>query len=514
MKFKNKLIKISLVLVTFILFIGCESERDVVEKNVNTAADIVSAVTMSSSIIDFSKISPAASVTEKVTIATIGKWNTPDDFPDSPGVLYSEYKIAGEDFARYPRKEDGLLEDFYDIQGYRAYVDVRRSTDGWGDFKVTLRVYPTLSTAVHYTEEIYRLKNDDWTCLINKKTDDCDSTAFESIITKYFNGNVESRKVTWNTYAGGGASVYDSNDFFGMPEKILTDNAYNWVDMNAIDTNGLSKRPQDEFSSIKGEQEFSSDVTVTMANNIGSADIVKTTSAREFYTKLLNNDGNFEDFSKTYSCNAYKNISEGFEQENEIVTVYKVAPVQKNATSRLKELNRKTKITTTKDTASGGVDIDNQTLVTTWRSDLTKSNLVTFVINDKYYKGHTFSGLIRYMYTKEIELNVKELFQNTNKYEGTYSITTYTQASHTGPITKKTKIYVAKLDAFHGLRLYDDKGNLILAFAGDYSNLSIDTKDGSFTGSINDNTFDGKFKINSSKTVYGAMCSVGNVFIK
>ncbi len=255
---------------------------------------------------------------------TIGAWNTPGDFPATPAALFEDDDFSDGTIARYPAASDEYIEDFYDIEGYRAYVELTESTDSWGDYQVNLYVYQTLSAEVKYTREQYRVPADDWTSLIDQTTNAYDPIAYEDIETIYFDDIKEERTVLWTRYVDG--TVYTA-DYFAMPEDF-DDAAYDYpAEITEPDTrtavddegdalyeyavhqdieieNGESEcGGSDDGSDDDSSDDDSSDDGSGDGNDDGDDDYCEESSAEEFYTELIEDDG-LNRYSKTFINNA------------------------------------------------------------------------------------------------------------------------------------------------------------------------------------------------------------------
>jgi len=109
-----------------------------------------------------------------------------DGLPATPADMWDNATMrpTGSDVARFPAT--GYIEDFYGEEGNVALAELREVTDGWGDYQLTLTVYPSLSAAVWYTTEVYRVIAGDtsWSP-VDSVAGTVDALAFESITTTY-----------------------------------------------------------------------------------------------------------------------------------------------------------------------------------------------------------------------------------------------------------------------------------------------------------------------------------------
>jgi hypothetical protein len=180
-------------------FVGCSGsgsyDVDDAANDVDSLQELIPAIEASLSLAVVEPASTTSSLSKTIYPAIAG-----DAFSDTPAELYAEFYSVSLGYARYPAS--GYIEDFYNEEGYQAYMELRESTDGWGDYQVSLYVYPSLSPAIEYVREQYRVAGDS------------------------YDGQIEHRTVVWTRYVDD--MVY-SIDYYVMPDDFSND-AYTYPD--------------------------------------------------------------------------------------------------------------------------------------------------------------------------------------------------------------------------------------------------------------------------------------------
>lgn len=267
----------------------------------------------------------STSLAKPSVLKTIGPWNDPT-LPATPELLYTTYYDAGTGYARYPAS--GYLQDFYDVEGNLAFLEMRAVTDGWGDYQVSLYVIPSLSPSVNYTLEKYRVYGVDtgeftaWSCLVGL-SGACDPIAFEELATSYFDGRMESRTMTWSRYVDD--KVYAAS-YFDMPTDFA-DAAYTY-----------SATPTEPSKLDATSGEYASKTTFTIPAEAGcvtpstevcpvypSSKYCSTTSGTEFYDQLNHSGGGLDRYSKAYSTEVFQ-MQDGTSSTANTVRIYSIDP--------------------------------------------------------------------------------------------------------------------------------------------------------------------------------------------
>ncbi|NOY08361.1 MAG: hypothetical protein GXP33_05935 [Spirochaetes bacterium] len=326
-------------------------------------------------------------------------------YPDkTPAEYYTSY-LAG-DFARYP--ESGYLSDFYGTQGNQAYLELRKTTDGWGDYEVTLYIFPTLSPSVRYTVEKYRVASDSWSLVDKNGTPD--AVAFDSIQTLYFDGRTENRTVKWTRYVD--EKIYPASDF-----TIPADPA-DLEDPGSLTFDTVSEPAK--TPAVSGDGQYSSFTESSIAASTDSGDI--TTQAKEFYSEL--SDG--KKYAKSY---VFDDLT-----KSGIDTTLKTVRVYSEDSDGNKTIRSKTAGTF----SSGSL---SWTTTTTEKTDITV-NADNTVSYDSTVKK-TSSDV-----TTTTVISLKETSADSNSFTGTEKIT----------LGGKDYNYTVTLDPASGLTITDGKG--------------------------------------------------------
>ena len=226
---KIRFIVLSLIAL---LFFGCSGsgsgdsydsydsyDADDAADDVDTLQELVPAIEASLSLAVVPSSSTATSLSKTIYPAIV-----PADFSATPGELYTDFYSSSLGYARYPAS--GFIEDFYLEEGNRAFVELRQSTDGWGDYQVSLYVYPSLSPVVEYVREQYRVDAGSWYYIVDPDTGESNPIAYEDYRSIYYDGAIEHRTVEWTRYVDGFVYVLD---YYAMPDDY-SDAAYTYPD--------------------------------------------------------------------------------------------------------------------------------------------------------------------------------------------------------------------------------------------------------------------------------------------
>ncbi|OVE81387.1 hypothetical protein BVY03_04170 [bacterium K02(2017)] len=470
----------------------------------------------------------------------IGTWNTGDDFPATPQEMWDDVTFRASDatVARYPAT--GYIEDFYGVQGYRAYMELRQSSDNWGAFQVSLYVYQTLSTVARYQLEQYRLPTDDWTFYVDENTGTYNPIAFENIKTFYFDSRVETRELQWTRYVDSkvyeksyfarpedfSASEYTYPDTIVEPSKIdatdLDDGTEEFAEHNTISVN------DDDCVTANQNDDASDD---NSSDDGGSDSLCGTITGVEYYTILLNDNNERETFSKTYYTTTYadndddsddsdssddSSSGDGDNEEDSMVSktviIYKVDAnsdkVVKTKTVQEQQVgNTESTITITESATTNDSDGDGKA-----NYILTTSSDTVEVKNSKIKTFNTTTVL-----------DIEETTAGSNSYAGTMVVTT----------SKKTTNYTVVLDFSTGITLTkvsetnllkkattdDDVLNEIsfsfsslshLDASSNNSSVEITLSNGTFDAKMNGSFLEGKFTHTDGST---GKLQIGNGFM-
>jgi len=440
MKTKHVLIGVLLIPIT-LLFFSCDifSTMDVSDPNVVSDAQDMQALIpgAEAALAVFKNTS-----TVKTFWAGVSTSNFDTSTVGTPADAYSDYLVSGKDYARFP--QTGYMEDYYGTKGNDAYLELRKATDGWGDYVVTLYIYPVLSTSVYYIKEQYRVKATNWD-MVNRDGV-ADPVAYEINETHYYDGRVETRKVLWTRY---------------VDDNILPASDFNYVD----DPNDLSITTdftKDEIpdfakaAATSGDGQFSSITESTIPATPESGFI--STWAKEFYSEL--SDGYH--YSQSYVFDNLNALARN--TETKTIRVYKEQASTGDKWIRSKSVAKFTWF--------------NQT----WTTTTTEKIDITNTANGVVYNSTTVK-------TKdgnktEIIVNLTETGLNTNTYTGTQTIKFYDSI---GRLVYSLK-YNVRLNREDGLQMTDANGNVILSLSASDQNLlhtiKITLRHGSFSGRI------------------------------
>ncbi len=187
---------------------------------------------------------------EPTTAETIGVWSAAD-LPATPDAMYAAFD-TGDGYARFPA--DGYLEDYYGTQGQLAYLELRETSDGWGEYQASLYVLPTFSTTIWRSLELYRLNGTTWDSLVEGPS----GQLFENLRTDNFDGSQENRDLIWarNWVDAAGSQVFVTS-YFDIPEDF-SDDAFDYPDaVTSPTTTAVSLLDGDSYAShTEGETSF------------------------------------------------------------------------------------------------------------------------------------------------------------------------------------------------------------------------------------------------------------------
>jgi hypothetical protein len=344
---------------------------------------------------------------------TIGLYNaaelpaTPQACADGAG----ECTALGDGVMRFP--SSGYLSSFYGQAGHQAYLTLAPTTDNWGIWRVVLSVYPTLSTDVRVTTEIYRL-DDNWTDLIG--TDgNTSAIGFEEISTSYFDTRQETRTLLWSRWV--------DNQSYPLPTIPDSFDDVAW--------DSIAEPTKQAVGDLGGGEDFASHTTYVITSDQTDCGITKekfciTETGEEFYTLIP--DGNGVVSSGAQSTNRKTTqFTEGESKDLEIVadtnTMYLIdstgkKTVQAKTTSTYTLDKKLTSTTTTSTIITDDSDGDG---LTNYDADMT--------VKSEESKHDTLKT-----YSYDYTLDLEETSSGSNVYSGTY-VVIYTKTNG------KTKIY-------------------------------------------------------------------------
>ena len=186
---------------------------------------------------------PAGSGIQAVTEAQVGLVD--------PAALATATYDTGNGYWRFPSTDVTDFEDgLYGVSSNSWALELRSVSDGWGDYQVTLYVYPTLSTAIHYTTEVYRVDADSWSIVANG------SDIFEELTSIYFDGREETR--TPFSVSGFGGDIWDTG-YFMMPDDL---------DNPAYDYPATIVDPSADSNPVAGSYAIGVTGSIEYANNL------------------------------------------------------------------------------------------------------------------------------------------------------------------------------------------------------------------------------------------------------
>ncbi len=330
----------------------------------------------------------------------------------TPAELYSNNLASDGTYARYP--QNGYMEDYYGTEGNEAYIELRKAADGWGDYIVTLYIYPVLSTSVHYTVEQYRVKSDSWDMV--DSSGNADPTAYEVNKTFYFDGRQETRTVLWTRYVDDKVISASNFAFQDDPENLSITTEFTKDDIPTYSTVAATDG-DDQFSSIT-----ESSIPATQESGYVS------TWAKEFYSEL--SDGYH--YSDSYIFDDLSLLGANFPTRT--IRVYK-----ENATTGDKQIRSKT---------AGKFSWFN----VSWETTTTEKIDITNTDSGVNYSSTVIKKQDGEIQTKTT-ISLKETAKDSNAFEGTQTVEYYSNGS-----VSSTKTYTIKLDK-DGLTITDSDGN-------------------------------------------------------
>ena len=329
----------------------------------------------------------------------------------TPAEYYSTYYNLDNGYARYP--ETGYLTDFYRTEGNEAYLELKKTTDSWGDYAVSLYIYPTLSPSVSYTLEKYRIASDSWDLV--DSTGAKDPIAYDGPIqTNYFDDRVENRTVKWTRYVDG--QVYPATDFT-IPDDPADLTIPGSTDFTSADNTTLAK------TAAAGDGQYSSYTESSIPATADSGNI--STTAKEYYSEL---------------SDLYK-YSKSYVKDDLSATIAGTTTMTTRVYSEDTDGNKKVRSKSTGDFSYGGFSWTN---TTTEKVDITVDTSGAVSYNSTVMK--TATGDITSTITTVISLT--ETAANSNSFTGTERIT----------IGSTNYNYSVTLDPKSDLQITDNNG--------------------------------------------------------
>ncbi|MFH0938065.1 MAG: hypothetical protein V1899_02105 [Planctomycetota bacterium] len=414
---------------------------------------------------------------------SIGPWNTPADFPATPQELYDKFYTAKDDFARYPAS--GYLQDFYDVQGNLGYMELKKSTDGWGAFQVSLYVHPSLSTSVYYTLEQYRVPADDWTYFVNRNTGLHDPLAFEKIASYYYDGREETRTLEWSRYVDGTVYVVD---FFGMPDDF-NDKAYSYPE-KITDPDKVAAADVGYSSEYAAKTTFTVDSSEDCKTNNQSVNATDKhycsfITGTEFYDQLLDPKASVTKYTKSFYTEDVQ-FKDGTKITGNSVRIDSSDPDQvKNMRAKTtsnylyaetsRQYVQTEKSRTHDDNADGKANYDYE---------------LSSMLSENY--GQVAN---RPVYSVSAVMNLEETTAGANEYEGSITVT-----------RGKVKTYKVSLDVAKGLKISGDASIEEFTFPIAAVGGKSVTETREITAVINGHTFVGTY---SGGIISGTLTSGG-----
>lgn len=374
---------------------------------------------------------------------------TPEGLPATPAAMYTDpaYYDAKSGVARYP--SSGYVSDLYGEQGSAAYIELRRSTDGWGDYQVTVYVYPTLSAAVHYTVEQYRVAANAWWNLLDS-SNQYDPIAFEALETHYFDNRIERRTLVSTRWSNG--MVYEST---GLNPPADFDDSY--YDYSGTAVTGSATRTASDSGSL---QEYAAEVHSIIGPATGW---MSTTMGIEFYTQLIEGS-EFARYSKSYLIDTFKFSNR--DTTTKTVRGYWIdttgnKTVRAKTTGRFSQGNRSWVSTTTEEIlieAADGIAASYSSTVKDYEDDVLQ---------------------------KTVTVTLDETAIDSNSYAGTMTVT---------ELDGKTRTRNVTMDSDRGLDIYDESSKALSSILT-YSAANVDhfgTSERMVVMSLQNGTFEGE----------------------
>ena len=383
---------------------------------------------------------------------TIFPANAPG-LPDDPDDMFDILEME-DGYARFP-SGSGFIADFYGEAGNQAYMTLHQMEDGWGDYRVNLYVYPTLSPAVWYEIERYRVNGDSWTEIIDE-TGEANAIAYEQLTTYYFDGREENRDVVWSRWADAAPGDRYVASYFEIPVSF-DDDDFDYPDSIVAPTKTTA-----DFD------DYAVEVHTTVTNKHRRNQF--ESEGVEFYMED-DNDVVVNKYSKSYFK---ERMAWGkFTHDTETVRYYSVDE-DGNKVVRAKTVNEFSNDGSRTTTESIDITIDAD--VTSYDSQITAA-----LAGDQSY---------------EVEISLTETGVDTNIYTGTLIV--------------GSRIVDVYLDSENGLEV---EGQGQLRFRAhkvkhfDHSPfdweqfVTFTTKNGRFVGLLNSGHLEGTYKTKKGKTI-------------
>jgi hypothetical protein len=403
----------------------------------------------SNSLVSASVASSSSSI-DSGRMQTIGTWNS--SIPGTPDLCAAQsgdcLEIATNVY-RYP--STGYIQDFYGEDGNQAYLELRPSTDGWGDYQVRLYIYPSTSTATHYVTEFYRVNGDTWALLIDKTTGESNAVAYEDQKTYYFDGRIETRSTAWTRYvdtlAYAPVSIPDSFDDasftysnFAEPDKRTPldqggGEDYSSASTFSVDSTRTACGKKDKYCISESGTEYYTSVP----DSGGTAEVSSKSGSRKTLTFLK---GNLKDLTLAADTVRYYTIDADGKKTTKSKTVQAYDLREKIADTVITESIVQS-------------DSDNDG-ATNYEHEMTALSTDSSV---KKVKTYSYNFI----------LSLEETGSSTNTYAGTYTIT-YTKKN--GKTSIKSYDVTVDSDGVH-----ISKKNLTLFTASRSSQVNASTSD-------------------------------------
>ena len=389
---------------------------------------------------------------------------TPPGLPDTPEEMYADYFVPELGYARFP-SENGYVDDLYDEIGNSSYIELKETTDGWGEYQVTIYIYPTLSPAIWYEVEQYRINGgeapDGWYTIVGEDGAS-DPTAFELLTTYYFDGRWENREVAWSRWVSD--ERYDTA-YFAIPESF-DDPAYDYPDTIVPPTK----------VAVTDINDYAAEVHSVI--NYPKWDI--TGENVEFYNEWIS--GGVNKYSKAFTSEKMEWGNHSHEKRT--VRIYTIDP-DGNKTVRAKTINIFSK---------GGERTETEAIDITVVGDTTSySSIVGVVLNENS--------------SYEVSMDLEETSENV--FEGT--------------LTSGESTVVVSLDALNGLEMTQGGRKLKyqvhnvnhFGFTHSTQKVTFESDDGDFEGEYESGQLDGDYtpkKGNKTKMMVGkSAVGIGSV---
>jgi len=288
----------------------------------------------------------AAARTISTTTATSNS-SAPDE---NPGALYTT--LGGSGTLRWPANESAYMEDLYgNNSGNRAYFEIQ--PDG-SLYRISLYIYPLLSTSVNYIKEEYLVAAGNWEIVDSSGSPN--PLAYLSNTVYYFDGRVEQKTVKW-------VSTAAENLYYGVisvPDNT-SDTAYDY--------------PASVSDAEPGKSAGAGVYSAKSESVIPGINEDSQTTAVEYYSEVSAD----EFYSASYIIDEYTGLS-GFTSSEKQVQRYSVKGSTKTVRSKLVAevaFGSYSSTSTTLETVDIGAASDGRT---TYESVVTKSSSTSDIV--------------------------------------------------------------------------------------------------------------------------------------